>query len=1202
MGSNEETNAAGTDTRPQCWLESDFDSWKIRIPEHGYLQPPYVQIYTHLKAYEPHAKKTLKKQEQATSLVDPLAYVAHTTSAPALLSPLTPSPQPTAQTLNDALMATMTQINLLSGFQKQFPPTNNISGLPPTPRTQCYGMMVTVFTEPVQRKLYASSERKPIEKGRTVLVLQNKALLMEAKEKGDVIDAEARGIAGARGRGGGTGMKAPMLLSLSWPTCIPLDMHHEEHLVSDAETEIDDNTIPYHQYPQGQTVSLNKVRQEQALVIQRNKRNAELVQENDLLKSTLSGKEKSIAFLQSEKEKILSEKKDLADSYLDEIVCLKNANKVARDMLQRFNMPTQTIPMLSKKPKRATKDLHKDILGTRNPGLGYMAKRAQPVLYDADTLLHPNHHPVSIWDSEEVLVHQVVSMKKMNEKPGHVRPENGFYEKLNALKFVPQKELSGDQAYWLSANEIASQASKSATPATPFVRKSRPPSQVLASLRNVNAVFPQFEGIIKERTTQRPDYVSEWCFDYAKQFVEQQLVPFYDHFKKHIQAANDTFFKEVREFEQIFDDLEAEYEQCVLDNKNLTIEKKNLLIKHDCLIAECLEKDICSIVLTSASEIVPKLKLDGLKVENEDLAKRTVKTSSGPSPLTPPKRCLLQGMYNLGVKPTSGASKIVPKRTPRNHSSLPVKSANARRVEDHHRTLNKKNRVDSNLLVKYYVSVSKLNNVCAACNKSLVIANHTDCLVMCDGSVNVKPHQTKRFKRQPKKEWKPIKRVWKPISKPVANSKPQWKPTGRHFSLFEKYPLTRIMEPTDMPIELPPSASSSPQITMVSRFTDHKLSDRQAGSTVCSMVSGFLRMLKIHDEVIVLSYQLCRKFIGTVRFGNDEYAAIIGYGDYKLGDTIISRVYYVEGLKHNLFSVRTFVWLHQFAYLQKPLPRSHGYGIVGYFGTLNELARKNLVRGLPMLKYDKDHLCPSCQLGKSKKASHPLKTANTNTEVLHTLIWTLLGPMRTESINGEETNEALNATVRFVRTDNGTEVCKYDFDGWFESVVIAHETSRTSVSTTETALSERRIRTVSMEACSYYAHLCESSTVFLWAEACRPLVFYSNRSLDNTFTEKKTYYELLKGKKPNLQYFRVFGSLCYPTNDYDDVGKLKAKADIGIFVGYAPTKKAYRIYNKRTRKIQETVHVAFDELTEGLTSVQTSSGLAPQHMTSVPNK
>ncbi|GJU60305.1 hypothetical protein Tco_1238071 [Tanacetum coccineum] len=205
---------------------------------------------------------------------------------------------------------------------------------------------------------------------------------------------------------------------------------------------------------------------------------------------------------------------------------------------------------------------------------------------------------------------------------------------------------------------------------------------------------------------------------------------------------------------------------------------------------------------------------------------------------------LPRNAIKLGVKPTSGASKPVPKRALPNHSSLPAKSANARRVEAHHRTLNKKNRVDSNLLVKHSVSVSNLNNVCDACNKSLVFANHNDCLVMCDDSVKVKPNQTKRFKRKPKKEWKPIKnvgkpikRVWKPISKPVANNKPQWKPTGRHFSLFEKYPLTRIVEPTDMPIELPPSASSSPQITMVSRFTDHKLSDRKAGS---KGISGIL--------------------------------------------------------------------------------------------------------------------------------------------------------------------------------------------------------------------------------------------------------------------------------------------------------------------------------------------------------------------------
>ncbi|GKB68282.1 hypothetical protein Tco_0929694 [Tanacetum coccineum] len=164
--------------------------------------------------------------------------------------------------------------------------------------------------------------------------------------------------------------------------------------------------------------------------------------------------------------------------------------------------------MLAKKPKGNSilAQVHPRTL-TRSRVI--WPKRAQPDLYDADTLLHPHHHPLYNGIVKSSWYTKWLHERKMNEKPGHVRPENGFYEKLNALMFVPQKELSGDQAYWLSANEIASQASKPATPATPFVHKSRPPSQVLASLRKVNAVFPQFEGIIKERTTQKPDYVSD---------------------------------------------------------------------------------------------------------------------------------------------------------------------------------------------------------------------------------------------------------------------------------------------------------------------------------------------------------------------------------------------------------------------------------------------------------------------------------------------------------------------------------------------------------------------------------------------------------------------------------------------------------------------------------------------------------------------
>ncbi|GJZ63822.1 zf-CCHC domain-containing protein, partial [Tanacetum coccineum] len=68
-------------------------------------------------------------------------------------------------------------------------------------------------------------------------------------------------------------------------------------------------------------------------------------------------------------------------------------------------------------------------------------------------------------------------------------------------------------------------------------------------------------------------------------------------------------------------------------------------------------------------------------------------------------------------------------------------------------------------------------------------------------------------------------------------------------------------------------------------------------------------------------------------------------------------------------------------------------------------------------------------------------------------------------------------------------------------------------------------------------------------------------------------------KKSDLSFLHVFGSLCYPTHDSEDLGKLNAKADIGIFVGYALAKKAFRIYNRRTHKIMETIHVTFDELT-----------------------
>nr|GFA14419.1 retrovirus-related Pol polyprotein from transposon TNT 1-94 [Tanacetum cinerariifolium] len=115
-------------------------------------------------------------------------------------------------------------------------------------------------------------------------------------------------------------------------------------------------------------------------------------------------------------------------------------------------------------------------------------------------------------------------------------------------------------------------------------------------------------------------------------------------------------------------------------------------------------------------------------------------------------------------------------------------------------------------------------------------------------------------------------------------------------------------------------------------------------------------------------------------------------------------------------------------------------------------------------------------------------------------------------------------------------------------------------------------------------------------EAVATACYTQNRSLIHT-RHHKTSYELVHNKKPDLTFFRVFGALCYPTNDSEDLGKLQPTADTGIFVGYAPSKKGYRIYNKRTRRIMETIHAQFDELTEPMAPVHLSTGPAPTFLT-----
>ena len=83
---------------------------------------------------------------------------------------------------------------------------------------------------------------------------------------------------------------------------------------------------------------------------------------------------------------------------------------------------------------------------------------------------------------------------------------------------------------------------------------------------------------------------------------------------------------------------------------------------------------------------------------------------------------------------------------------------------------------------------------------------------------------------------------------------------------------------------------------------------------------------------------------------------------------------------------------------------------------------------------------------------------------------------------------------------------------------------------------------------------------------------------------KKTAYEIWNEKKPRVKYFRVFGSKCYILNDRENIGKFDAKSDEGIFLGYFTTSRAYRVFNKKTKTVMESINIKIDD---ALTKIET---------------
>ncbi|GJU93569.1 retrovirus-related pol polyprotein from transposon TNT 1-94 [Tanacetum coccineum] len=209
------------------------------------------------------------------------------------------------------------------------------------------------------------------------------------------------------------------------------------------------------------------------------------------------------------------------------------------------------------------------------------------------------------------------------------------------------------------------------------------------------------------------------------------------------------------------------------------------------------------------------------------------------------------------------------------------------------------------------------------------------------------------------------------------------------------------------------STSISPTIDIVSRITNIvQLILFIVDSGCTKHMTGNLKLLCNFVE----------KFLGTVHFGNDQFAPILGYGDLIQGNVMIKRVYYVEGLNHNLFSVGQFCDADLEVAFRKStcfvrdlqgndlLTGSRGSDL--YTISLKEntsstpivsmLKLHQLKHGLPKLTYVKDQLCSSCEMSKAKRSSFKSKAVPSSKGRLNLLHMDLCGPMRVASINGKK--------------------------------------------------------------------------------------------------------------------------------------------------------------------------------------------------------
>ncbi|GJT27624.1 hypothetical protein Tco_0907899 [Tanacetum coccineum] len=577
------------------------------------------------------------------------------------------------------------------------------------------------------------------------------------------------------------------------------------------------------------------------------------------------------------------------------------------------------------KPRSYYDEVNKVAIGYKNPLCLHRARQVQPALYSGHVIVTPNHAPAVVRDCEETLEQSEISRKKMHDKMKankcvdnkvNITPPN--YSKENFLAtFTPQKQLTPEQLFWsqdivkMKAEALKEQNTRPIkaltvyppnTPATLVPRVLPTKSQVKINIFTLRQLFSDFEKTCKKRITPTGITEGERGFEQTKTCYLTEVIPFFKTLQEHFEGIQKALTKEVKEMSDAFDELEAELDQSIVDRKHDAIERKNLLLEHDNIIADCLFKEVFYVASNSELNVsrftemqkahhVVKARCLELEAELSNL--RDVYT-----------KVLTPGKYAIDVEP-------IP---PRNRNNREVHLVYLRHLKESVDTLRE-------IVEEAKVERPLDRSLAFACRYTKHSQELLDYVFgTCPKVFN---QQDKKHANTPRKKQVTFEDQ---IATSSSTTHKHVEPLHTQKSNVPVPPSTGVNSCTDASgsqprsilkkHRIPPAKSDS-----LKKVEDHSRTIRPSLKTtnrVDSSISSKRTVVQIilwyldsgcskhmtGDRSRLMNF--VKKFIGIIRFGNDHFGAIMGYEDYVIGDSVISRVYYVEGLGHNLFFVGQF--------------------------------------------------------------------------------------------------------------------------------------------------------------------------------------------------------------------------------------------------------------------------------------------------------